>query len=449
MIDPTSIATTFCSSPWLHLRITYDGTFIPCRWSSFATARNLYPAQNISNTSIAEYYNSESMRDFRLALLSGQGSPLCSTCYYEDSFNKLSGRKKQLFRSNLNTEFVVNWYSSQHSANFEHTANNAGHGDMWPLDLQIDLDTTCNGACIMCFPSTSSRLNADYKKLHVLQPAEFGPPSTAKSWVDNPATLDKFIAELKALPSIQYIHLLGGETLFVESFYTICEALIDAGLAKDIILGTTTNCTIFTDRLIQIIKEFRGFHLGLSIESVNPLNDYIRYPSNIKDTLKVISQFVALREEIPTLLLTMRITPTIFSILYLDEVVEYLILNNVTTESCNILHSPSVLRMELLPDNLRRQAIFKLKAVAERLQLPYNIVSEVDTRDPNKGFRVTSDVTYKYIEFLENYVIPENVEEERYKLVRFLKGFESLRGNSILDYAPEFEEFLTEYGYKR
>ena len=52
----------------------------------------------------------------------------------------------------------------------------------------------------------------------------------------------------------------------------------------------------------------------------------------------------------------------------------------------------------------------------------------------------------KYL-IIKNYTISENIEEDRYKLVRFIKTFEKLRDNKITDYAPRYTKFLTNYGY--
>ena len=58
-----------------------------------------------------------------------------------------------------------------------------------------------------------------------------------------------------------------------------------------------------------------------------------------------------------------------------------------------------------------------------------------------------SDVIFEYKHLLETYQLPENIEEERYNLVKFIKAFENLRNNTILSYLPEYEEFLRSYGY--
>lgn len=440
---------TFCSSPWMHFRLTWSGDFVTCRWG--LSGENMISEEkrlNIRTASIVEYFNSPAMTNIRQMLLDGKKPLECRTCYYEETFGKVSGRKKQLLRSKLDNMETFNrdFTSSPYYDNFEYSRVNHGKTNLSPFDLQIDLENTCNGSCIHCHPIASSKLATDYKKLFKIEPSLFPKFPEVKNWSSDPVLVRRLVEELIQLPYIEYIHFLGGETLFVESFYTICEALIEAGVAKNIMIGTTTNSTIYSDRLEKIIPEFKTFYLGVSIESVNSFNDYNRYPAKIENVLVNLNKFLDLRNKFPSIHLTLRITPNIFSIFYFDEVIQFMIDNHVMAESCNILKDPSVLRMELLPDDIKKQTIDKLVAVALKNSLvreqPISLI-----RDKSLTKEVTSNIVYQYIDFLTDMKAPEDVENERFNLVKFLKAFESLRNNSILDYAPEFTEFLKKYGY--
>ena len=431
---------TFCSSPWFHARLTYDGDFKECRWFKTNTAGN-----NIANTSIMEFYNSDRMKELRMDLLNGKTPAGCSDCYYEDSFNKLSGRTRQLLKSGIRlNEFDLTTRSSPHYDKFLHSYNKNGDSDYYPVDLQIDLGNTCNSACIMCDPFSSSQLQQEYKTLHKINSALFANPVNYRSWTRDPATLEKFIQELVAIPNLKYIHLLGGETLYDPAFYTICERLVDAGVAKDIIVGTTTNGTIYDPRLESLIKEFKEFHLGISIESVTPLNDYIRYPGKVDHILANIDKFLALRSS-SKLYVSLRITPNIFTINEIDQLFEYMIEKNVIAESCNILFKPECLRIELLPHGLRQSIVGKLDRVIEKYNLQKTQVANVRRTDLIPD--VIANLVLDYRNFVATYKKPGDADVHRTQLVKFLQAFERSRGNSILNYAPEYEQFLKHYGY--
>jgi len=435
------LSNTFCSSPWIHLRVLPNGNYNTCRW-----AANKNVSQNINQISLQEFYNGSEMSELRSELLDGKTPSICASCQYEDKHNKLSGRRKQLLKSAVTeADFDLKMRASPHYKHFKYSWENAGKSDYYPVDLQIDLGNICNSACIMCSPMYSSRLEKDYIKLNSLADDLFEFPVNSQSWTKNPELIDKFVEEIGQIPKLNYIHFLGGETLYDAAFYAICDKLIEKNLAKDIIVGTTTNATIYNEKIETYIKSFRQFHLGISIESVTNLNDYIRYPSKIESVLEIINKFSTLRKD-NRLFLSLRITPNIFTIYEFDKLARYMIEYNISAESCNILNRPSVLRMELMPDDIRQETVERLKAVIDE----YNLIKNsnlVNTRSNKTVDQNIANTIIEYYDFILNYSIPDNAEQERKNLIRFLNSFEHLRNNRIIDYAPRYTEFLRNYGY--
>jgi hypothetical protein len=380
-------------------------------------------------------------------MLEGKEQRMCSACRYEDSKNKVSGRQRQLHKSVINIKhFDKTFTSSPHWSLFDYSYNTGGLTEYTPVDLQIDLGNTCNSTCIMCSPAYSSKLASEYPKLFSIEPALFPTIESFKNWADDSRLVDKFIAELSQLPNIKYIHFLGGETLYLKSFYTICNRLIELGLAKDISIGTTTNCTVYTKELEHIINNFKHVHLGLSLESMHRVNDYIRYPSMIDNVGATIDKFLQLRKS-TNLHLSLRITPSILSIYHLDTVFKLMLDKKITAESCNILHEPSCLRLELLPKDLLSQTIEKINQIITEFDLADTDDTIINRRREDLVDPVISQVIFEYNHLLKNIVPPDNVEEERRNLVKYLKAFEQVHNNNILDYLPEYEEFLRSYGY--
>lgn len=439
----SSLNDNFCSSPWFHIRIDPAGRYLPCRWSSHQDPTGY----TVAGTSILEFMNSDIMQGIRARMLDGDDQSMCSACRYQDANNKVSGRQRQLLKSAIRIDnFDRTFCSSPHWQQFEYSYQHHGLTQMQPVDLQIDLGNTCNSACVMCSPVYSSRLASDYDKLNSINPTLFTINSISKNWADDPMLVDKFVDELAAIPNIKYIHFLGGETLYLRSFYTICNRLIDLGIAKNISIGTTTNCTVYTDELEHIIKNFKHVHLGLSIEALAPVNDYIRYPSKHTYVALNIAKFLELRQQ-HNLQVSLRITPTILSVIHLDTLFELMLDEKIVAESCDILHEPSCLRLELLPLDLKNIALGKINSLIARHNLvkPDSVV--VNQRREDLVDTVISQVIFEYKHLLETLSEPADVDQERYNLVNFIKAFESIRNNRILDYLPEYEKFLRSYGY--
>ena len=111
------------------------------------------------------------------------------------------------------------------------------------------------------------------------------------------------------------------------------------------------------------------------------------------------------------------------------------------------MQDPSCLRIELLPKELVDHIVDKIDKIIEKHQLTKPTQMVINRRNDNIKNQVIADVVFEYKHLLENMIEPINVEEERYNTVKFIKAFESLRNNTILDYLPEYEEFLRSYGY--
>ena len=45
---------------------------------------------------------------------------------------------------------------------------------------------------------------------------------------------------------------------------------------KTVTLGFTTNLTVYPKKIIELLKQFTYLHVGLSIETLDKLNDFIR-----------------------------------------------------------------------------------------------------------------------------------------------------------------------------
>jgi sulfatase maturation enzyme AslB (radical SAM superfamily) len=297
----------------------------------------------------------------------------------------------------------------------------------------------------MCPPRYSSRVAEDHKKLFKISPL-FEDPVRITNWSDNPELVAKFVNEIAEIDNIKYLHFLGGETLYIRSFYDICDQLIERGIAPNVIMGTTTNCTVYDQRIERIICSFKQVHLGLSVEAVTDLNDYIRWPGKITTVLSNIEKFLSLREE-TNLQISLRITPNIFSIWHLDQMIDFMVEHRVIAESCNILYYPASLRIELLPEDIRAKVLSKIDAVITKHELvrPGQVI--INRRRDDIIDPVIATVVYEYRDFIASYQAPDDLDQQRKDLIEYLHAYESIHNNSIVDYLPEYEEFLRSYGY--
>lgn len=428
-----SLEKYFCSSPWFHMRILNDGSYNYCRWSS--TKHESLDA-SIKTKQIKLFFQKD-LSNLRTSLLNGESIESCADCYKMEQYQKVSGRQKQLLKVGIGTDnFIKTSLTTPWKSVFEHSAHNNGNTDQLPQDWQIDLGNHCNSACMFCHPDSSSRLANEFKTIGLINNLP------KKNWSTDDELLNSFLEFLSQSKNLNYLHFIGGETLITPAFKKILEKLISNGLNKKLTIGITTNLTVWQDDVYELLQKF-DLHVGLSIECLHPVNEYIRYGGNYEKTLQLLDKWVAKSKQ-NNWTVSIRTTPTLLSILYLDTVYEYCLKNKVFIESCNFLNEPKFLRPSVLPTFYRQQVLEKIS-----LWLHKNLTSNADHKIINIRNKSTVDqqIIEDFISY-KNYL--EKEPDESFRLpdtVSYIKKLESTRQNSVIDYLPEYEELFRTAGY--
>jgi sulfatase maturation enzyme AslB (radical SAM superfamily) len=411
------------------MRINNQGHYEPCRWAHVTTS------QNIAEVSPITFFQN-GMSDIREKLLNGETLDMCSECHVVEKNGKVSGRQKQLLKIGVRLEeFEKTMLSSPWLDEFKNTRDNNGNIKLLPQDWQIDLGNFCNSSCVFCVPKFSSKIATEYLKLGLIDSLP------KNSWCNDPVLLQKLVDTLNASPEIKYIHFIGGETLITPEFKTILEILIKSGLNKTVTLGFTTNLTVWKQDIVDLLTQFNGVNLGVSVEGFHPVNDYVRYGSNIQEVKSILQKWQDIAKT-HQWYMQLRITPTALSATVLDTVYYYAYENNIPVESCNFITNPDFMRLSVLPESFRQVTIDKLTKWLEDKEHTGSQV--VNTRNPTFVKQQLVEDAKSYIQYLkmqpyETELLP--------KLVNHIKLLESSRKNSILDYLPEYEELLRSAGY--
>ena len=422
--------SSFCASPWLHMRINNAGNYEYCRWAN-KDDRNA--SANIAQVTPTEYFQ-QHMAPIRRAMLAGEIVPGCRECAQMEQHGKISGRQKQLLKIGVQTEqFAKTLASSPWVTEFANTP--AGATQQLPQDWQIDLGNYCNSSCVMCSPHSSSRVATEFYKLGLIDQM---PPV---AWCNDPVLVTQFVETLRNSPHIQYLHFIGGETLITPAFRRILQTLIDTGLHRSVTVGFTTNLTVWDNDILELLKQFAGVHLGMSVECFHPVNDYVRWPSQLSQVQMHADQWLDQARQ-HSWLVQLRTTPTALSVAQLLSIYDYAWQHGVAVESCNFLSRPAHLRASVLPAEHKSIIVNDMKQWLE--QHPAHGATVTNIRNPSVvQAQITQDLQ-SYINYLET--APD--ESDRLPdLVQYLKLLESSRGNSILTYLPEYEELLRTAGY--
>jgi hypothetical protein len=199
---------------------------------------------------------------------------------------------------------------------------------------------------------------------------------------------------------------------------------------------------VWSDSIVELLTQFQQVNLGMSVETLTPVNDYVRYPSQRAQTQELLDRWVALGNE-QDWLIQLRVTPTCLTVHDLTTVYDYAWQNDLAVESCNFFNEPKFFRIGVLPLEYRSDVIETLKQWINNHQT-VNSHQIINTRDPNVAHeQIVQDAT-SYLRYLES------AQDESYRLpdlIDYLKRLESNRGNSILNYLPQYENLFRSNGY--
>lgn len=415
----------FCSSPWIHMRITNSGGMTYCRWADKTDTQ-----ARIQDVSPKVFFQ-EHMAGIRTGMLSGNAPAGCSECHQMEQHGKISGRQKQLLKIGVQLENFEKTLASSPWVPIFASRDNS----QMPQDWQVDLGNYCNSACVFCIPESSSRLATEQFKLGMI--AQMPPPN----WSDDPVLVQRFVDTLTNSSHIQYIHFIGGETLITPAFKIILKALIQAGLHRTVTLGFTTNLSVWKDDIVALLCEFQNVNLGMSIEAFDIINDYVRWPVCLSTVVENMDRWREVANK-HNWLMQFRTTPTALTVLDLDSVYDRAWNTGIAVESCNFLQRPEFMRASVLPPKYRNQVIAKLEQWL--IDHPANSETVINIRNPNFALAQIHQDLASYVAYLKN----EPDESWRLPdLINYLKKIESARGNSVLTFRPEYEELFRSAGY--
>ena len=171
-------------------------------------------------------------------------------------------------------------------------------GSIPPKIRYIDMrfGTKCNLKCVMCSPHDSSLWVKDHQALYpqienenLKQTMEWNKKGRENdatyNWhKDNPIFWEQLYEQI---PHMQQLYFAGGEPLIIEEHYDLLERVIEMGYADKIELRYNSNGVEWRHDLFDLWKHFKLVRYHYSVDSIEGMNDYIRYPSEWDRNLEV------------------------------------------------------------------------------------------------------------------------------------------------------------------
>ena len=322
-----------CHLLWGHIAIFPNGEVRPC-----CRFKMPEPGLSLLNSSFSEARNSAVFRTAKKTMLSGTLPESCIKCGEEERNGVSSLRQKSNLGRNLD----------------DLTADAIA-----PLEsIEWFLGNSCNLRCITCVPERSSSWNQDAIAL------SYEPAPLAKMNVD---LLEPYISNLRK------IKLIGGEPLLHKEHDQILEMIRARGVPKETHLVLNSNATIFPSaRTLELWGGMKRVELGLSIDGVGAVNEYVRYPSSWRAIDSNLKKYLALANSKENIELYIICTLSALNVTRLSEI--YLWWENFFERHAssqrisrdiywNFVMDPAHFSPLVVPLSLRQAAITDLKSI--------------------------------------------------------------------------------------
>ena len=353
----------FCPLPWIHQAIRNNGDIRVCCQANQGPDKGILRKDNGSiynaaHDDLAESRNAQKMKDIRLCMLNNKWHPDCVRCEREEK----SGIRS---RFTYEEELWSDYFTAEDAKRLTNSDGSINLKEIPAVYYDLRFGNICNLKCRSCGPTDSSAWYADQVKLwgdtYTDTPGEmkiikvngkYQLENEIYDWYKHQEFWDQFD---KQIPNIMHVYMVGGEPLLINEQFDFLKRCINSGYSERIVVEYNSNIVNIPNQAWELWKHFKTIKMGVSIDGIGRVNDYIRYPSRWEVIEKNLRR---LDEAEGNFNLWIAMTVQALNILNLPEIFEWKINQNFkrvnTAEwqpllTLHPLHSPHFLNVKVLP----------------------------------------------------------------------------------------------------
>ena len=353
MTDLKDISPTICPWPWTTIHIATNSHLSQC-----CEARDLPPSTQ--DTSLQTFWNSKEMQNVRATMLTGKWHASCDICEKREKNNIKSKRQMAVYKASSN-----GWHGYT-SEQITSLILNGTHVIEPVKQIDIRFGTTCNLACRMCGPWSSSMWAQivdenrdefiDVNWNEVLSQSKMSINFQKSRWWQQKKFLNSLI---DACGGLHEINITGGEPTLIPELVDVLKQI-----NKDCVVQLTTNGTLFNKKLYNELSKFKKTWFVLSIDGIGDTYNYIRHPGDWDTVNSNVTKFKDYVKEIHVETAT-----TIFNILDVTNIWEWAHKNNLDMLHPNWVSEPHWLSVYAIPENVKSVAMHKVSKVGNEFKV--------------------------------------------------------------------------------
>jgi organic radical activating enzyme len=439
---------TFCFYPYLEMSTNPSGHIKPCCYYTDVLFK-VPESKDYKNTisilnsdKLEDVWNSESMITIRRKLHQGDVEKNCQTCA-RDGAASMRTRSIEEYKNNYSVlklvdKTIKNEYLATHS----------------PKRLELKPSNLCNLKCVMCNSYDSSQVEKELKELvtkfkgidvyagryikisenaGITETSLAFTDDTLPDWSDNQEVWDSVI---KIVPNLEVLSFAGGEPTLIPFVENILKYCVDNGYAKNIKVFLSSNFTNIHKKFLDLMPHFKQFELIASIDGIEKVNDYCRFPSKWSQVSANYIKAKQLMGDHPNIKILINVTVSLLNVMNLDSLLFWI--DDLSKSypyyyewpyNLNVIWGPEDQRIENLPTHLKELAIsrlnkYKQDSIVLKEFPELNEKVDLIIRELSKPTTPAED------KLLDEFVMRVSVLNEH-------------RGVKLVDYIPDLEEFFS------
>ena len=418
----------FCTEVYTSIESRPAGT-----WGFCCRAKDL--PYDVFNTSIAEHYNSDLMKQVRTEMLSSgsiDNKPVmqkyCETCIITEKAGLRSLRtdRSPVIKSLLPDNEILR---EGLVAAVDSALANDGYVDISKAGIYLielkSYGNLCNLKCLMCDELASSSIAAEMKKHKEIGLDGKLIQNTVHN-VFEKSDKQKFFDDLRVLlPRTFSIKFTGGEPLMMPSVLEVMRFVVNEGYAKDLQMSTITNGTVINEEFIELTKHFKTNRIIFSFEGTEGLDEYMRKGTVFSEKIKNIQYIM---NNVPRGIFHINTVIQALNVGYMDDLYLFGAKHNLFVHEI-VLTKPSYLSVQVLPKAIKE--MYYEKYISFFNYKSKNIWKSFDQFNNLKTI-LLDDTTFTEKERL--------IEFEKFK--EYIRRKDKQRKENIFYVLPELKEYF-------
>jgi len=435
----------WCPLPWMGLNVRNNGDVRVCCNANVSVNQGLIAKDdgtfyNLGNDSINDFRNADLMKEIRLSMLKGDYHESCVRCQreHESGMQARADWERDIWKHHIDEDKARLLTAEDGSIDVE-------QNPIKYMDLRFG--NLCNLKCRMCGPTDSNMWYEDTVKLWGPQYTDSGqkiklvknekgkhkPDKDIYSWYNSK---DFWIDLENEIPNIERLYIVGGEPLMIDQHYDFLQKCIDADRSNKIVIEYNTNITNIPQRAWNIWKHFERIQIGMSVDAVGPINDYIRNPSK---WWKIEENMRKLDDAEGEFKIWWAATIQAYNLIHLPEMMMWKINQNFKRINVHVdhksvisphpLHNPKFLNIKIFPEESKKwiTQYFNEWKVRADTEIPNNL--------NRKHFK-------KILDSYVNYMWADDYSEYLEKFWYYTKTLDQSRSESLKEVSPKTWDLL-------